>query len=92
MSDRDLYWIAEADMDLLRFYLEGPCQFDHHGNCQTHAITEGKDGLCGVGRVLASVKVEPVGYINVRDSGFISREQDLEPGRYGLVRLEATDE
>ena len=37
------------------------------------------------------VPMEPVGYINVRESGFISREQDIEPGRYVLFPLEADD-
>ena len=61
MGDRgDLYWIAEADMDLLRLYLDEPCSFDTHGRCQAHALTLGRDGLCGIGRVLTAMKVEPL--------------------------------
>ena len=46
----------EADLTLLRGWA-GICNhIDHHGYCQTHALTPvDENGLCGIGRLVAAV-------------------------------------
>lgn len=50
-------WLREKigdGLQLVASYLSEPCRFDHHGFCQSHALTEATaDGLCDIGRVVA---------------------------------------
>ena len=53
---------AVLDLDDLRVvaeHLAGPCRFDHHGYCQNHALTDGRDDRCAIGRFVDAMASGP---------------------------------